>query len=201
MGRDVQLRVLDQSRSKMKFSMLFGVLFSLLMSMQSAQAQDLELKSYPPLKPLHFCQDSTGEVKEQIDECEFGKTEVSSITTARDPAPVGETPAAGNPDAKATTPAVSVPNTAASTPNTVPQSTGSNSPQLLLSFLAFSLIVSVICAKRGRSGILTFLVSVLGGALLDSVIVAAGTGVGGTAATVGLFAVPAVMLLRALLSN
>jgi len=196
MERNVQLTVLYQSRLKMKFCMLFGVLFSLFMSMQSAQADQIELKEYPPLKPLHYCQDSAGVVTSQIDECEFGKTEVSSITTARDEKVVQAPPS--TPDANATTSAVAVPNTDASTPSTPPLSTGPITNHVLLSFFGFALIVSVIAAKRGLSGILTFLVSVIGGFLLCSFIVAAGTGLGGPSAVVGLFAVPAVMLFRAL---
>jgi len=41
----------------------------------------VELKEYAPLKPLHWCQDSEGKVKSQIEECGPGLTEVSSIST------------------------------------------------------------------------------------------------------------------------
>ncbi len=65
----------------------------------------------------------------------------------------------------------------------------------IVPFFIVTLIVSIIVAKRGHSGILTFLVCVFGGLLLNVVIV----GVGGSSmvAGIGAFAVPAIMLIRA----
>jgi hypothetical protein len=191
----------------MKFYVLAGLLFSLFVTTQSAQAvQQIELKETPPPQPLHYCQDSAGGVTYQADPCEQGKTEVSSITTIRDGkvirAPLGETLETWNPDAKKSQSSVAGPDTSAAAENAASQPTHHKSLQVQIITLFFvSLVVSIISAKRGRSGILTFLVCVLGGFLLNAMITAAGTGVGGTAAMIGSFAVPAVMLLRSLSSN
>ena len=90
----------------MKILIFLGLLLIFVVSAQSAQAiQTLEQKELPQLKSLHYCQDSEGVVKAQNEECESGKTEVSSITKIRNGkvihAPLGETLATWNPEAKA----------------------------------------------------------------------------------------------------
>jgi hypothetical protein len=180
----------------MRILVLCGLLFSLLGTSLSAQA-------------LHYCQDSEGWVKAQNEECESDKTEVSSISTIRNGkvihAPLGATLGTWNPDAQSAallrqrnTPATK-PDTPAVTPDTLAQYKALRSQ--VISLFIVSLIVSVIATIRGRSGVLTFLVCVLGGFLLSSMITAAGKGVGGTAAVLGSFAMPAIMLIRALASD
>lgn len=63
-------------------------------------------------------------------------------------------------------------------------------------YLFVTLIVAIVAAKRGRSGVLTFLFCVLAGFLLNGVLVGIGASLG--VAGVGAFAVPVIMLLRAL---
>lgn len=63
-------------------------------------------------------------------------------------------------------------------------------------YLVVTLVVAMVAAQRGRSGILTFLFCILGGFLLNAVLV--GVGASQTVAGVGAFAVPVVMLVRAL---
>jgi hypothetical protein len=194
----------------MRILVLCGLLLSLLGTTSlSAQVHKLELQQLPPLKPLHYCQDSEGQVKEQIEECEPGKTEVSSIVVIchdgrRIHAPLGTTwnsdhkhLCATKPDTSAATPVATTP--VATTPDTLAQYKALRSYVVLLFIV--SLIVSVIAARRGRSGVLTFLVCVLGGILLYSIIGAAGKGVSGTTAEIGSLAVPAIMLIRALASG
>jgi hypothetical protein len=183
----------------MRILVLCGLLFSLLGTTLSVQAlPTLELKEYPPLKPLHYCQDSEGKVKAQNEECGPGKTEVSSITTLRDGkiihAPLGETLDTWNPDAKPGTSATR-PDTPAARRVVLAQSSDHITLRFqIVSLLIVSLIVSVIAAGCGRSGVLTFLVCVLGGFLSN----AAGGAVSNTVAVAGSFTVPAIMLIRAL---
>lgn len=200
----------------MKTLVFCGVLFSLLGTSLSAQAiPTIELKEQPPLKSLHNCQDSEGKVKSKIEECGLDETEVSSITTIRNGkvihAPLGETLDTWNPDAKPGTSvaAPSTPVAAPTTPVIAPDALAQppNYKRLqsqIFSFFIVSLIVSIIAARRGRSGVMTFLVCVLGTLLLNSVVVAVqegNSGAGSTATMVSFFVVPAIMLIRALSSD
>jgi hypothetical protein len=186
----------------MRILVLCGLLFSLLGTTLSAQAiPEIELREQPPLKSLHYCQDAEGNVKAQNEECGPGKSEVSSIYTVRNGrvvhAPLGETLETWNPDAR--------PGASAARPD-MPAAQGALVQSAYHEVLYFqiaplllvSLIVSAIAARCGRSGVLTFLVCVLGGFLLNTMITAAGEGVSTTAAVVGSLAVPGIMLIRSL---
>jgi lipopolysaccharide export LptBFGC system permease protein LptF len=201
----------------MRTLVLCGLLFSLLGTTLSAQAlQDSEgrVEFSPDFRSsgaLHYCQDSEGLVKAQNVECEPDKTEVSSISTIRNGypvhAPLGATLETWNPDAQSAAllrqrqpnTSATKPDTPAVTPDALAQYKALRSQVAIL--FVVSLIVSVIAAIRGRSGVMTFLVCILGGFLLSSMITAAGNGVGGTAALLGSLAVPAIMLIRALASD
>jgi hypothetical protein len=130
----------------MKILVLCGLLFSLLGTTLSAQAiPTLELKEWPPLKPLHYCQDSEGRVKAQNGECEPGKTEVSSITTIRNGkvihAPLGKTFDTLSPDAK---PGGSAsPNTPATTPDALVQPPNSTSRQEEIKMKAMAFFIAI----------------------------------------------------------
>lgn len=183
----------------MKFPAFYGLALSLCMFSQAIQAgQDLPLKEVPPLSPLHYCQDSTGDVKAQRDACESGKTEVSSITTIRNGkvihAPLGETLSTWNPDAKPEASAEPI-KEAASSPGASSRSAGPKSLGVFIACLLIaSFVVSIIATKHERSGVITFLVCLLGGVLANAMVTAVG-GVG-TPAFVGGLAVPLIMFLR-----
>jgi len=183
----------------MRSPVFFLAALSLSLFAQSIRAGgELVLKEVAPLSPLHYCQDSAGDVKEQRDACEPGKTEVSGITTIRNGkvihAPLGETLSTWNPDAKPKTAAEPM-QEAASSPGATSRAAGPKSLGLFIAcLLAASFVVSLRATRNERSGVMTFLVCVLGGVLVDAMVTAAGGG--GVLPFVGGFAVPVVMYLR-----
>ncbi len=137
----------------------------------------LELQETPPLKPLHYCKDSTGAVHDQIEDCGPAMTEVSSISTqdasgkavfqklgttmntAAAPAPVPTaTPAAAE---------ASSPSMAASSERASDKDVMRHGRKSLLKFLAFVVVFGVGAKLTGRS----FLRWAFVGAVLNFVLV------------------------------
>ncbi|MDR0776838.1 MAG: hypothetical protein LBE81_09405 [Azonexus sp.] len=189
----------------MKTLAVYGLLLGLLGITLSAQAvPNLELKELPPLKSLHYCQDSEGMVKAQNEECEFDKTEVSSIFTIRNGkkihAPLGATLDTWNPDAKLGESAIRS-NTHAATPvSTAEEVQLENFHHLIPHLLIGAILVAVIGFIRGHSGILGSIGSVvfcvLFGVFLNELLFFVSHN--GNVGRIGVYVFLAIMFLRSL---
>ena len=127
----------------------------------SAQAgvPTVELKEYPPLKPLHWCRNADGKVAAQNDDCGPGMVEVSSIATQDASgkttyAPLGTTLAAPTPlapPARAATPAAPDAASAAAAKRDADKQVLRRGQKSLLKLLAFGLLFGLVAKLFGRS--------------------------------------------------
>lgn len=138
----------------------------------------LELKETPPLKPLHYCKDSDGRVRDQIDDCGPGTTEVSSVFT---PGANGKpefqklgTTLESAPAAAAAPATPSARETASAIPASANAQAGADDVmrqgrKSLFKFLAFVLVFGIAAKLTGRS----FLRWAIVGAVVNFVLVGA----------------------------
>jgi hypothetical protein len=77
---------------------IIGAVLAFVCLNVSAQVQQIELQTPPPLKPLNWCTHADGVTRGQTEECGPGTTVGSSISTAQ-PAPK-EAPAPASPSTK-----------------------------------------------------------------------------------------------------
>ena len=147
----------------------FAILAVIGAGLSAHAVPNLELQETPPLKPLHSCQDSQGQVKEQIEDCGPGQTEVSSITSMGADgkavrAKLGttlETPATPAEPVAQATPSASAASTNDAISDKATLRRGQKSVLKLLAFaLAFGLIAKLMQRSFWRWALVGALVSV-----------------------------------------
>ena len=155
---------------------LFALVLLLAVSLFARAVPNLELKETPPLKPLKYCKAADGNVTAQNEDCPFGTTEVSSITTSDGTgkavhAPLGTTMDSAAAPAPQAAPTAQTATPSAATPSESPsdKEVMRKGRKSLLKAFIFGLVGAVALRLMGRSLILGFFL----GVVLEIVLVAA----------------------------